>query len=149
MKRRRGLTMIEMLVSLALLAVILVICYALLADTLDGDQTVRRQIDFAQTADGIRDLLATDLNNILMPEAQSAGNATGHPTAGPTSTQSQDAPAGQQAQGATASPAKEPPLTLARGPAGLSELAFAVACEPVEYAAANGGPTKVSYALQP
>jgi len=122
MRQRRGFTLIEMMISLALLAIVLQIGYVMLSDTLDGEESLRRRMDAEQTADGLRDLLAGDFRNVLLPEPTSAGEKEA------------------KAVGR---------LEAARGPSGLTALSFWVLAEPEGYPGAGRiDPVEVRYAVE-
>ena len=67
MRRPGGFTLIEVLVALVLLAVVLQIAYVFLAGSLDAEESIRGRLAVEQTADGLRDILAADLDLVALP----------------------------------------------------------------------------------
>lgn len=126
--RRRAFTLMEMMVSLALLAVILAISYGILDSTLSAEEAARRQMAYSQVADGVAALLETDLGNVLLPEPKQEAT-------GPKDEKSKE-------------DAVDAPI-LTRDSTGLVELGFTVRRQPgARVLTERQGPAEVRYQLR-
>lgn len=122
MRARRGFTILETLASLALLAVILQISYVVLSGTLDAEEVIQQRFQWQQVADGIRDVISTDLANIMVPEPKEDGEPGDPPLAA---------------------------VALTRDDTGVSALSFAVLRDPVAFSSTGRSyASQVTYRMQ-